>query len=44
MVPIVQCGTWDTKKPGDLLKVPQGGSKGQKNVKEILVLSEDFLL
>ena len=43
MVQIVQCGTWDTKTPSDLLKVPQGGSKGQKSVKAILVLSEDLL-
>lgn len=43
MVCIVQCGTWDTKTPSDLLKVSQGDSKGQKSIKEILVLNEDFL-
>lgn len=42
-VPIMQCGTWGTKKPSDLLKVPWGGSKGQKSVEGILVLNEDFL-
>lgn len=43
MVRIVQCGTWDTKTPSDLLKISQGDSKGQKSIKEILVLNEDFL-